>query len=930
MADSTTLGSAYIDILPSLKNFNLNGVFRNLEREADRSGDRIGEGLGESIDDGVDQGLDKAERQVKKRSGRIGDTMKGVFAGGALLGAAEGVISGLSGVFSEAINASDGIDKFKQSMSFAGISDKEIVRMTKSTKAYADATVFSLSDIQNATAQFAANGVKGADGLVESLGNLNAVAGGNSETFKSINMAMSQTLGAGKLTTENWNQIADAIPGASGLIQKALKENGAFTGDFRGAMEDGQITAEEFTAAINELGQTDGARKAATSTSTFEGAAGNLQATIVGGLTKAIEGIKPVAIDVFNNLSTGLSKTINFIENDAIPAFKSIVGWMKENKAIVTALGIGLGVAAVAFGVISVATGIWAGAMGLLNAVLLASPITWVVLGLAAIVGAIVFAYMKFESFRKVVDSVWAAIRIGIAFAWNKVIKPVFQGIWGFIQNTLIPIFKRLWAGVIRPVFGAIAKHIGVQIKIVRGVFTALHYIFKYIIFPIIRSLWVNVIRPVFSAIAKHVSAVWRNTLRPVFNALGTFIRDKVAPVFRKAVDAIGRIWDGLKEKARKPVAFLVNTVYNEGIRKMIGAIPGVKTPPSLKFASGGVLPGYSPGRDIHQFTSPTGGRLALSGGEAIMRPEFTKAVGGAKGVGLLNAMARKGQAFAKGGVFNPLPGSRRGTYPGHDGVDLNVGSGWADYGLPYYANRAGTISYVGSGRGYGLAVFQSTPVGTLVYGHSSATRVKAGQSVRAGQQLGNVGNTGNSSAPHLHFGFPGGTYAQALALLSGAGMPSGGTRGTQQEAAPKWLTAVKDIPAMVSGVWSNIKSLSSYGPFGGYARSAGKSALTGAAGYIDGKIPNTLLPDNPVQSVMKRLGIFDNGGILEPGALAYNASRKPEAVFNQKQFKSFAEGRNNERPKTMAMVITNWDEGTGYIEAIVDESIALNEEYSA
>src|SRR5690606_33436601 len=48
-------------------------------------------------------------------------------------------------------------------------------------------------------------------------------------------------------------------------------------------------------------------------------------------------------------------------------------------------------------------------------------------------------------------------------------------------------------------------------------------------------------------------------------------------------------------------------------------------------------------------------GRLALSGGEAIMRPEFTRAVGGPAGVDRLNRMARSGQAFASGGVWNWL-----------------------------------------------------------------------------------------------------------------------------------------------------------------------------------------------------------------------------------------------------------------------------------
>ncbi|HEX5811717.1 MAG TPA: hypothetical protein VFY38_06445, partial [Pseudonocardia sp.] len=45
-------------------------------------------------------------------------------------------------------------------------------------------------------------------------------------------------------------------------------------------------------------------------------------------------------------------------------------------------------------------------------------------------------------------------------------------------------------------------------------------------------------------------------------------------------------------------------------------------------YDAGGVLPGYSPGRDVHTFVSPTGGVLRLSGGEAIMRPEWAQAVG--------------------------------------------------------------------------------------------------------------------------------------------------------------------------------------------------------------------------------------------------------------------------------------------------------------
>ena len=75
--------------------------------------------------------------------------------------------------------------------------------------------------------------------------------------------------------------MANAIPGASGKLQEALRQNGAYTGNFRDAMEKGLITADKFNAAIMQLGMDPIAVEAAKSTETFEGALGQLQASIV-------------------------------------------------------------------------------------------------------------------------------------------------------------------------------------------------------------------------------------------------------------------------------------------------------------------------------------------------------------------------------------------------------------------------------------------------------------------------------------------------------------------------------------------------------------------------------------------------------------------------------------------------------------------------
>jgi phage tape measure protein len=295
------LGTAWIQISPSMKGLN-----EAIRRE-----------LGDT---------DTRPAEKKITTGLGGAFQRAAKAGALALGAmgAVGAALGFAGVAREALAASDATDKFRNTLSFAGVAKGQIDALTKSTKKYADDTVYELSDIQNITAQLAANGVKGYDQLAEAAGNLNAVAGGNAETFKSVGMVLTQTAGQGKLTTENWNQLADAIPGASGKIQEALLKNSAYTGNFRDAMAKGEITADEFNKAILDLGFTDVARQAATSTSTIEGAWGNLQAALVTGGMDIVDKLKPAITDFMGVAADGASKAFGYINTDLMPALGSL------------------------------------------------------------------------------------------------------------------------------------------------------------------------------------------------------------------------------------------------------------------------------------------------------------------------------------------------------------------------------------------------------------------------------------------------------------------------------------------------------------------------------------------------------------------------------------------------------------------------------
>lgn len=104
------------------------------------------------------------------------------------------------------------------------------------------------------------------------------------------------------------------------------------------------------------------------------------------------------------------------------------------------------------------------------------------------------------------------------------------------------------------------------------------------------------------------------------------------------------------------------------------------------------------------------------------------------------------------GGWLNPLGAGSyqwmRGFSSWHTGVDLAKPEG-----SPVLAANGGTVVFAGwNSFGYGYAIVLASGPFTTLYGHLSAINVGCAQSIGAGQVIGAVGTTGNSSGPHLHF----------------------------------------------------------------------------------------------------------------------------------------------------------------------------------
>ncbi len=474
----------------------------------------------------------------------------------------------------EAMVASDATDKFKKTLSFAGLDDSAIATLTASVQAYADQTVYSLSDIQNITAQLTANSIPGADGLAMALGNLNAIAGGNAETFGRVGMVLTQTAGAGKLTTENWNQLAEAIPGASGSLMNALLQAGAYTGNFRDAMAKGEITAEEFNAALLKVGTDPIAVEAAKSTTTFEGAAGNLSATIQSRLVQALDMIKGPLTDFQNGLA-----------------------WLVDNLDDFTPLLAGVGAAIL----VGLAPAIWAAvtATAAWTVALLANPMTWIILGVVALVAAIVWLIQNWDTAVAWITDAWGgfidwvtSVIDGFVGWWNGIWSAV--GAWiTDVWNGFTDWIKSVWDGFITWVVQIVVGYLSFWINTWTQVGTFITDVWNGFV-GFIQSVWNGFIDWIMGVLIGYVGfwlGIWNSVRDGAVNVWTGIIAwfqgipAAIKGVFDGAVGwlyDIGRnvvqgFWDGLKSIWESVSGWFQSTFG--GVVDMVAGIFGIHSP---------------------------------------------------------------------------------------------------------------------------------------------------------------------------------------------------------------------------------------------------------------------------------------------------------------------------------------------------------------
>lgn len=556
--------------------------------------------------------IEESARQADEALGDVdksaGKSSSGFGKFGAVAGAVGGLVSSGIGMAVDAIGdltgdiieASDSADKFKSTLNFAGLDTGTIDALTASTQTYADQTVYSISDIRNVTAQLAANGVQGFDKLAEAAGNLNAVAGGNAETFSSVGMVLTQTAGAGKLTTENWNQLADAIPGASGKLQEAMLKNGAYTGNFRDAMADGEISAEEFNQAIMDLGMTDAAKEAATSTSTIEGAMGNLEASVVGVGTTILDqfkgpltsGISMLAqgISGLSGVFTGLVQTIGPILSQIgttfQTAFQPVVGIVQSQllpalQPLMSSLqNLGNAVMPVIMAAIQTVAPILATVVSnvIQTMSVIATTVTPVITNIAALIQAVLPVIQSvFQSWgsaiQGVINAVFPFIQTVVTSVMNVInaiittvlaaINGDWSGVWEGIQN----IVSSVWDGIKSIVSGAINAVSGVISSVLNGISGIFSSVWNGIS-GAVSSAWSGITSAVSSGVSSMMSFITSipSRIMGVFSGAGSWLLSAGQNIIQGLINGITNSIGGALSAVKNAVSGII-----DGVKSMLG-----------------------------------------------------------------------------------------------------------------------------------------------------------------------------------------------------------------------------------------------------------------------------------------------------------------------------------------------------------------------
>ena len=254
----------------------------------------------------------------------------------------------------------------------------------------------------------------------------------------------------------------------------------------------------------------------------------------------------------------------------------------------------------------------------------------------------------------------------GIEAGWNWLVG-VLQAGWTVISTVVINAWNSYWANV-QNNFAIVTGALMTAWNWLRDIFLAAWTFIKTLVVDAFTQAWNN-LQSNFNMIMGLISGAWNLLKDGLYagwawideNVLGGFRRgmDAFKGFFESVVDGIKTVWDGLRSALAKPINFMINTVYNDGILRawntIAGFLPGLDTASPLagipERAEGGSI--FGPG------TETSDSILArLSNNEHVWTAREVRRAGGHGNIYAMRALidSRIPFTFDGHGQLVPLP----------------------------------------------------------------------------------------------------------------------------------------------------------------------------------------------------------------------------------------------------------------------------------
>ncbi|MET9425648.1 phage tail tape measure protein [Streptomyces sp. NPDC006540] len=678
--------------------------------------------------------------------------------------------------------------------------------------------------------------------------------------------------------------------------------------------------------------------KAESALGVVDGAASKLGATIHSGPTHEFEVLMRTAQQ---GLADAMTKHVLPVIADLIHGLidlgkwaagawqwiKDVSPYLAPFAVLVGGLTLAMNAQAIAVGAVTAVFAVYRAAMlvgiavvngmaiaqGLLNAVMALNPITLVVIAIAALVAGLIVAYNKSETFRNIVQTAFKAVGDAALWLWEKAIKPalgfigeLFHWLYTIIAvivlAPLIILFEALgavvgwlWDTIIEPVFKFISDAAMLMWEgALKPAFESAEKAFNTV-GDALEMVWKEYIKPALQDIGDKATWLWEEAIKPAFD----FIKegaDLVGESFGKAKDYIKEQWDKLQDIAKKPVRWIIDTVYNAGIvplwNKVAGAVGGKKLE-KLQLgdwgkAQGGILPGTSSWRNGDDQLVP------MRRGEGVYVSEAMKDPYERARLFAVNKAAMRGQSlsafrepgFAKGGILGTVGNLASGAWDWtKDTVGGLLGHGFdalkdlIQSGLPAADTGWGRLM-----RGVPMSIFDSL----TTFGKKKEESFTGGAGVKsalawARTQVGKPYQWGGAGNPSWDCsGFMSGIQKKITGQdprgrlwstfsFQGDKAPAGWVRGLK---SPFQIGITNQGVGHTAGTLGgvNVESRGGAGVLvGSKARGANSMLFQDVYGYA------------PARK-------YDNGGWLQPGATqTVNHTGKPEAVLTNPQWEAIS-----------------------------------------